>query len=318
MRVLLVGAGAVGQSYGRHLQLGGCRVAFLVRERHEAALRRGVTMYPLERRDRRAPVRFDGFDVLTSPEAVGRGRFDQVWLCMSSTALKGPWFDALVPHLGGAAVLTLQPGLEDRAWVAERVGAERLLSGVITVIAYHAPLAGERGEPGVAYWFPPLSPFPVSGPAHLVQATLDALRLGGVEAVETEDTAAITAVGSATMNTYMVALEAAGWSLAALREGPLLPLGARAVRQAQSVAAAVAGCRVGAARALGWPRVARLALALAPRLVPFDLEVYLRAHFTKVGDQTRAGTRAFIQQGHSRGLPVDAIETLAVALDQAS
>ena len=36
LRVLLVGAGAVGQVYGYHLQKGGAQVAFFVRPKHRA------------------------------------------------------------------------------------------------------------------------------------------------------------------------------------------------------------------------------------------------------------------------------------------
>lgn len=52
MRTLVVGAGSVGQVFARHLSLGGAEVTFLVKEKHAAELRRGLTLYPLNRKDR--------------------------------------------------------------------------------------------------------------------------------------------------------------------------------------------------------------------------------------------------------------------------
>ncbi|HEU4731437.1 MAG TPA: hypothetical protein VFT22_26265 [Kofleriaceae bacterium] len=50
---------------------------------------------------------------------------------------------------------------------------------------------------------------------------------------------------------------------------------------------------------------------LARRVVPLDLETYLRIHFTKFGAQTRAGIQSYLDHGRTAGLSVDAIERLA-------
>ena len=49
MRVLIVGAGAVGQVYGHHLQRGGAEVTFLVKPRYETDARAGFTLWRLRR-----------------------------------------------------------------------------------------------------------------------------------------------------------------------------------------------------------------------------------------------------------------------------
>ena len=54
----------------------------------------------------------------------------------------------------------------------------------------------------------------------------------------------------------------------------------------------------------------RLATRTLPSLAPFDLEIYLRYHFTKVGDQTRALMRQFIADGERLGRPTGALRTL--------
>ena len=57
-KVLIVGAGAVGQVYARHAQLGGAEVTFFVRDKYREEVSRGFDMYPLNRRGTE-PVRFE-------------------------------------------------------------------------------------------------------------------------------------------------------------------------------------------------------------------------------------------------------------------
>src|SRR6185436_20748884 len=107
MRALVVGAGAVGQVYARHLALGGATVTFLVKPARAAACQAGLTLYPLHAGGR--PQRFTA-PVLTSLEEVARQRWDAVFLAVSSTALRdGAWLGALLAALGDATVVLLQP-----------------------------------------------------------------------------------------------------------------------------------------------------------------------------------------------------------------
>ena len=94
MNVLIVGAGAVGQVYGRHLALGGAHVHYFVREKYAEELRRGLAFYPLNgRKPRASAIRMPvaPTDVLTRLDEVKAITWDQVYLCMSSPALRGPW-----------------------------------------------------------------------------------------------------------------------------------------------------------------------------------------------------------------------------------
>ena len=50
-----------------------------------------------------------------------------------------------------------------------------------------------------------------------------------------------------------------------------------------------------------WP------IDIASWAVPFDLETYVRVHFTKVADQTRLMLREYIALGSQAGLPVEAL-----------
>ena len=48
----------------------------------------------------------------------------------------------------------------------------------------------------------------------------------------------------------------------------------------------------------------------APVVAPFDAEVYLKHHFSKVGEQTRMMMRGYIESGDARGLPSGEIAEL--------
>ena len=317
MRALVVGAGAVGQVFGYHLHRGGAEVSFLVKPKYAEECRAGFTLYPLNHRRRRAePRRFTGPGVLTTDDEVAAGRWDQVYLTVSSTALRGPWLAGLARAVGDATVISLQPGIEDRKVVLAHVPDERLVSGLISLISYAAPLPGETRfpEPGMAYWFPPLSPSPFSGPSARVDAVVAALRAGGLPAKRHPNVPGLAGFPSAVMMPYLVALEASGWSFDRLGENA--PTAARAAREAVEVVAArpEAGRRPPFIGLAARPFVVRAGLWLGRMVIPLDLETYLREHFIKVGDQTRLMMVQYIDHARSHGLPSSALESLSSAI----
>lgn len=46
MKILVVGAGAVGQVYGYYFQRGGCEVTFFVRDKYRSEMEQGLTLFP--------------------------------------------------------------------------------------------------------------------------------------------------------------------------------------------------------------------------------------------------------------------------------
>lgn len=310
LRVLLVGAGAVGQVYGRHLQKGGARVAFYVKPKYADEARQGFVMYPLQGAGKGRAVRFEGFDVLTTEAEVAAERWDQVWLCISSTALRSGWFDAFAGAIGEARVVNLLPGVEDRAFIAARVPPERVVASMIPFISYQSPLSGEHREPpGVAYWLPPLSSTPFSGPRDAVDAAVKVLRAGGMAAKRAGDVDRQKVWMSALLLPTIAALETVGWSLAAFRQSAEARRRASAAgREASDISAP------GWRRLLAWgmtrPFNYRVMFWLGPKIAPLPLETYLRYHFTKVGDQTRAMLDTYARIAESRGQPHGAIDTL--------
>jgi ketopantoate reductase len=315
VRILVVGAGAVGQVYGHHLARGGAQVTFLVKPGHAAEMNAGLTLYPLNRPRRRRgePVRFTQFEVLTDPAAAGAHRWDQVYLTMSSTALRaGDWFAALARAIGAATLVLLQSGPDDHAFVRRHLPEEQIVQGIITLISYRAPLPGETrfGAPGTAYWFPPLAASPVSGQRR--DSVVAALQAGGLPARRIRDVGAVAAFPTALLMPLLAVLEQAGWTFRGLREPGRLRLATHAADQALAVMARHRAQRSPwPLRLFCRPTPVRLLLAVAPRIMPLDLETYLRVHFTKVGDQTRDFLHTYLTLGRTAGLPTDGLERLS-------
>lgn len=317
-RVLIVGAGAVGLVYARHLQLGGAEVSLYTKEKYAAQARSGYTLYPLNAR-KGTRARLEGCPVLTSPAEVAAGAWDQVWLCISSTALRGAWLEPFLAALGEDTTLVcLQPGLDSMTYLGERFPLERVVMGMIGLISYQAPLPDheEPAEPGVAYWFPPLSPSPFSGPKQRRDVVVAALRAGGCPAKGVEDASVSGALGSAVLMPHLCALEDAGWKLAALRQSDALVTASAASQQALEIVRVEAERSRPCLRHAVRPFVLRLVISAAPSLLPLPFEDYMRYHFTKVGDQTRFMMERYIERGRALDLPVDQLEALLARLPE--
>ncbi len=309
MRFLVVGAGAVGQTFGSHLQQGGAEVHVYVKPAYAEAARHGFDLFDLRRGSRRTRFVPDG--VCTTAEQVAAQPFDVVLITVSSTALAGPWLAELLAAAPGATIAGMQPGLGDWDRVRELAGAERVIWGLIELIAYQSPLPGTEGPDGVAHWIPSWLMFPFSGPTERVTPVVDAFRAGGLRSRQVADVTVLTAVGAPALNLHMAALEGSGWSLdALLADRELLRLTSAAVREASTAAAAHLGVAVPLWVRLLRPWQLRLLARVARRSLPLDLETYLRFHFTKVGDQTRASLERWIAAAEAAGTSSTAMRAL--------
>jgi ketopantoate reductase len=310
-KVLVVGAGAVGQVYGHALAKGGARVTYLVKPKHADEARRGFVLYPLNRG--RTPVRWNDYAVVTEPEAG----HDVVLLTIASNALRVPGFvEGLAARIGGATVVTLQPAIEDRDLVARHVPEERIVVGMIGLMAYFAPLPGEElPEPGVAYWVPPLGACPLAGPR--AEPVARVLRAGGLPAKVQRDVVRARAFGGAVLETFVTALEAAGWDRRALvRDRELVALACRGAREAASVVERSTAAKRPAALAALCPFVARLGLGALGRLAPFDVATFFRVHYAKIAEQRRVLAAAERDRARELGVPTPALEALQARLER--
>ncbi|MGW2219843.1 ketopantoate reductase family protein [Nonomuraea sp. NPDC001684] len=300
-KVLIVGAGALGQVFGAWLAAGGARISYLVRPGREGW--EGASLYRLRRG--RAPVaeRVTPYEVRSEPP---RERWDMVWLCVDSPALRGDWTGALRAVTGEATVVTIGQDPGDLRTLAGVWPREQIVQVTPTLLAYQAPLEREVPAPGVAYWVPPGTATGVTG-ARAPQVVA-ALRAGGVRArrVTRAGAGELTA---ARMIPYIAALESSGWRLPA--SGPRLRGAAAAVREAVAVVSAQHGLRA-PVPVPSW--AVGLALRVLPRLLPFDLRRYLETHFTKVSAQTRLMLDGWIAEGSARALPVGRLSAVRDSL----
>ncbi|HEY4221501.1 MAG TPA: 2-dehydropantoate 2-reductase N-terminal domain-containing protein [Myxococcota bacterium] len=288
------GAGAVGAVYGLHLQRGGAEIVFVVRQKYVDEVRAGIRMY-------RGSRDHTG-ELLVAEQVVGdveelRGQaLDQVWLCVPSTSIDEATLQKIASATGDALIVDMAPGLDGRS--LRIFGRARLVDGLIPFISYQTPLPGvpaEADRDGIAYWLPPLTPTALSGPGAAEAAS--ALVAGGMTARAVKDVESGRAVGSALLMGVIATLEVSGWDLKRARarlDG--------AVGQAVDAMARANHVRGTLVKLVAQPAIARMVLWLAPVVVPLPLERYLAYHFTKVGAQTRAMLKSYLDAADKAGL----------------
>ena len=186
------------------------------------------------------------------------------------------------------------------------------MQGLIGIIAFRTPLEGDPRfvEDGVAYWFPPFVRTLLEG--ERAGPLIETFRRGGLPIARHDGIAAVSGFGAAVLEAHMAALELEGWSFAAARRGRWMAVASRASRELAEVAARIVGRRPPSALSLVSPAASALLSSGARAVMPFDVEAYLRAHFTKVGPQTLAYFDSALREAH--GLPMDAVEELVAGL----
>ncbi len=312
MRALIVGAGSVGQVYGHHLQRGGAEVHVYVRRKYARQARQGYPIYPP---GGSGSSTFTPDGICHTAGDVAETSWDQIWLCVSSPAIRGDWLAPVIEAAGEATLVSLQPNLRDRDLLLPLVGEERLVIGLIAFAAWHAPLPGSATrEPGQAWWFPAMSPSIFEGAA--AKGVVAGLRAGGCPA-KVGSATLNAARGSALLIAVVATMECAGWTFAGLREERWTRLAAGAGRQALATATTHLGVDPGLMGLLLRPTVIRAISRVAPVAAPMDVERFLEVHFSKVGDQTMLGLDEWIAAGERQDLPVDQLVALRTALREA-
>jgi hypothetical protein len=300
MNVLVVGAGAIGQVFGFHLAAGGARVSFLVREHHPLPPSGEFTLNRLRRWGRAREISLRPERIYTSLGEVSQTQWDQVWLCVPSTALEPAWVASLAVATSDATLVFLPAGIDVVA--ASHPPEDRTVLGLISLMS-------RSDGTNVTYWLPPLLALMVGGPPQRRDAAAKALRRGGCPAVA-GDARRSGAFGSAVLIPHVVALDGAGWSYAAFASGRWLADSVEATKEAASAAAAHLGVHrpIGLGLYSRW--AVRLALGLARWLVPFPLADFFRAHFTKLRSQSKAQLEEYIALGERSGTPTPALRRL--------
>ena len=315
MKILIVGAGAVGMVYGHHLATAGHEITFLVKEKYQAQLEQekenGAVLYYLNKdKALKKPIHFKDFSVISHWDSSES--YDLIALAISSTALRQLPLDKLNLHVKSktspASILMLQPSDEDFEYLKQTINADQILQGMITLISYQTDDINDEVNPaGIAYYLPPLA-MPISSPrvspkvspndsAEVVKQStardevIKIFNQSGIKARSVKSALDESRLPSAFFMTFLCALEAANWEFNRLKNSPqllqqlseaqraLLPLKISANGLSQSVQKALLA-------AILKPWLYKTIIRIAPKVVPLPLEAYLKKHFLKVRSQT--------------------------------
>ena len=309
MNILVVGAGAVGQVYALYLAKAGHQLSFFVKEKYVNNLKQGLTLHHLSRFSHRTQ-QFSDYGVISDVADIAAKNWQQVWLALPSDALRGESVASILAAVGDATVVCLQPDINDGDRVRRIVPATQVVQGMIPFISFQSPLPKQEGLEGLAYFLPPLVPTLLAGEQERVQAVYRALEDGGLRARIVPDFVKATAINTALFQSLIATLESNDWQLNSLPSSPQLKQGLKAAQQAVAVVAAKSGASTISLMPLFKPLTWKLLLPIARHLFPFNLEVYLQYHFSKVGVQTRLMLESYMQLGEELNLPTSAIATL--------
>jgi hypothetical protein len=321
MRILLVGAGAVGQVYAWHLQKAGVDLGLLDRPDVAAALERargsgGLPLYQTTYRRRRDPIerRLKDFRVLRDAAEARAFAPDQIWFAIPSPAYRTDWYREFVRTVPAGLVVCFVPE-GGRPEFVPAGAAGRFVFGGTAFMAWQG--GAERGggrEGGVNFWRPPLG-IPLAGTAEGCRAVGAILKEAGFGYTADPPGSKSQAATTAAMTAFVSGLELAGWSLGRYRGSPWMRRAAAASGEAIRGQLPAAG---GLQRALLGDGVLSAAFflvsVLLPLLVPFDLEKYLRFHYTKTRKQSLALLELFAADAVERKLPVGNIFILLDAM----
>lgn len=315
-RVLIVGAGAVGQVYGHFMQRGGASVSFFVKDKYKASCEDGFTLYRCRRSGLGRGEFYEADNIYTRFEDIAGEAFDHVWLAMSSNDLRGEWLGELKEAIGDTTVVMLQPDLEDRDHVLQYFPESQLVYGIINFISYQTPLPDlpshhpDADKEGVAYLMLPMMSAEFSGNPERLPEVMEALALGRFPVKAQQNVPRIYADRSAWMIPLVAMLELENWSIKRLLSSGSLELAVEGAKQALAIVAAKFH------RPLNWTErgfsliLVKVLLPLVRFLSPMDAESFIKFQFRKTAPQTRFMLDHFIHQGEELGMNVTALKAM--------
>ena len=218
--------------------------------------------------------------------------------------------------------MSLQHGwcaLHRRAGVGSlyRSRGGRFVFGGITLIAWQGDLEGGGRRPeGVNYWLPPFTAIPLMGEQ---AACSEVCRSPGAgRAAGCGQGPGVSNDAGCHDGAALHAHRRAGARRVVLQEITAQRLEGRAALAAREAITSQLAEPAFITRALlqiGLTSgLISLATLMLPLLTPFDLERYLKSHYSKTREQTLDLLELFVKDGIKRGLPVDAIQDLLAGL----
>lgn len=313
-RILIVGAGAVGQVYGHYLQRGGAEVSYLVKPVHAEECMRGFTVYRSRRNGLGAGEHFRPAHVFVDIDEVALSEWDQVWLAVPSDALRSGWLPSLKRAVGDAMLVMLQPDMDDRELVLQSFTDEQVVYGLVNFLSYQTPLPGmpfhhpDAGKVGTAYLPLPMMSAEFSGHWERLPPVMEALSDGRYTVRVQQNVPRLYADRAAMMMPLVALLEKEGWVIKRMLESPELPMAVEAAREALMVVAAKFHSNRNLAERMFGVTWVRMVLPVLRWLAPMDAESYLKYQFMKTRRQTRLMLQTFVDEGRAHDLPVESLQ----------
>lgn len=322
--ILIIGAGSVGLVYGYYLAKAGFSVTFYIREKYKSEFETGTFLYNL-RKDKKlkSPIHFKEFSTVTSFEELNSKDWSQIYFCISSTALHAFDFTSFNANLKGEpSIIKLQPGIEDLELLQKVYSKERIVEGMISLISYPCPLPTENvAQAGTAFWFPPLAPTPFSGVQKRRDEVIQTFKTSGIYSSSTKNVFMDALFPAAFLSAFVNSLDLAAWRFSELKNSKELLNGFKELNNEifEALEQQYSQKRPFALKLVNRVWVFKLLIRIAPKLVPLDLETYLKVHFSKVKDQSLFHLKNYKDAGVKCGTSVKRItEVINLLGDEAS
>ncbi len=321
MELLIVGAGAVGSTYGyfasRKLPGAGANVTYLIKPKHRADLKDGIQLYGWKGRKAES-ILFRDFALVDDVKELRTRRFDAVLVTLPSDKFRADgWFEEFLADFNVGSpdgkIWSLQPALNDQVYLREKMGAAaadaRVAKGTIPIMSYLAPLPGEPFEkPGYAFYVPPGSKSAWSGQsASVAEAAAKLFDSGGLPSKVTDDPPkASELLPEALLRAVVAGLERSEWSFDRLLNGENVHLVTGGMREMMAIGAKTQHVADPSTKWWGkfgsTPFGVRTAIRIVRKVVPFDFEGFMRVHFMKVEGQMHLTLDEQIAYGKRNGI----------------
>jgi ketopantoate reductase len=305
MRILMVGAGAVGTVLTRHLENKTNELTYYVRAGRKAKLARTKIL----------DARSEGIFVRERPAAVEPGDklpiVDTAILAVRADQLDEA-LDLVARLIGDVRIVTASAGLDDLERIRHRFPHRPAVQILPLFMAY------PDGD-AIRFWNPPLARTLITdehdeAARPLAEELAAALTAGGLPARALRSFGGAREAVFALGMPLLAGFELAGWDLGALAgDGELRSLASRGMRE--GVSSLVKNPLARRLVALAPAPLFAAALRAAPAMLPRGAKEMWRVHGPKIAGQTRQLLDLLIARAAAAAAPVDGLRELRRRLD---
>ncbi len=313
--ILIVGAGAVGQVFGFYLHRGGQKITYFVKEKYLSNLKEGFTLHRVYSPKKIETYQWEEFHSTSELSELSKKKWDQVWLCISSDALRSEFTKEVLSALpSGTPVIGFQPGPLDRELLSELCPKCTVSMGTINFSSTSSPIVDvQREKGGLAFFVPPYPPVLFDGEKSVVSDAASSLSKGGLKAgVKAGAWEEMVSFGPLLI-TFVAGLELADWSLSSFfGDKELSRLTSSAARQSSIAVKKYfdKSASTVVSKIMTMPLVFNSMWRFFARMMPFDFEAFFRVHFSKVGAQTVELLKVYAELAEKSGLDSGSISEL--------